>query len=115
MYCMSGTRDVLKLSDWLNLFACCRAQRGAWEAGDMQSRGAGGLDGSRKHVGAIQMEVWAGAEPHLKHEGHARDAGGVEAQRLVELPCRLPSSKAGIDEGDTEGQDRRREGVGAVE
>jgi len=99
MNCISGTPDVLKLSDWLNLFACCRAQRGAWEAGDMQSRGAGGLDGSRKHGGGIQMEVWAGTEPHLKHVLHARDAGGVEAQRLVECLRVLPSAKAGMGSG----------------
>ena len=71
----------------------------------MQSRGAGGLDGSRKHVGAIQMEVWAGAEPHLKHVLHARDAGGVEAQRLVELIRVLPSAKEGMLRGRQAGQE----------
>ena len=63
MYCMFGTLDVLKLSGWLNARVFCRVQRGAWEAGGMQS--AGGrrpVDGSGKHVGAIQLEVWAGAE-----------------------------------------------------
>ena len=27
MYCMYGTLDVLKLSDWLNAYAFCRVQR----------------------------------------------------------------------------------------
>ena len=85
MYCMFGTLDVLKLSGWLNARVFCRVQRGAWEAGGIQS--AGGrrpVDGSGKHVGALQLEKWAGAEPHPKHVVHARDAGGVEGQRLVE-------------------------------
>ena len=94
---ISLTLDVSKVSGWLNAFVYCRVQRGAWEAGDMQS--AGGrrpLDGSGKHVGAIQLEDRAGAEPHLKHVPHARDAGGVEAQRLVERPRALPSPKGGM-------------------
>ena len=100
MYCMFGTLDVLKLSGWLNARVFCRVQRGAWEAGGMQS--AGGrrpVDGSGKHVGGIQLENWAGAEPHRKHVVHARDAGSVEGQRLVERWRALPSPKGGMLRG----------------
>ena len=91
MYSMVVTLDVLKVSGWLNAYAPCRVQRAAWEAGDMQSPGGRTpVDGSRKHVGAIQLEDWAGAEPHRKHVLHARDAGRVEAQRLVERIRVLP-------------------------
>jgi len=100
MYAMFGTLDVLKLSGWLNARVFCRVQRGAWEAGDMQS--AGGrrpVGGSGKRVGALQLENWAGAEPHRKHLVHARDAGGVEGQRLVERGRALPSPKGGMLRG----------------
>ena len=96
MYAMSVTLEVSKVSGWLNACAYCRVQRGAWEAGDMQSRWGGGLDGSGKHVGAIQMEDWAGAEPHRKHVIHVRDARRVDTQQLVERIRALPSPKAGI-------------------
>ena len=106
MYCMSVTLEVSKVSGWLNADAYCRVQRGAWEAGDMQS--AGGrrpVGGSGKHVGAIQLEDWAGAEPHRKHVPHARDAGGVEGQRLVERGRALPSAKGGMLRGRQAGQE----------
>ena len=60
---MFMTLEVSKVSGRLNAFVYCRVQRGAWEAGDMQS--AGGrrpVGGSGKHVGAIQLEDWTGAE-----------------------------------------------------
>ena len=94
---MLVTLEVSKLSGWLNARASCRVQSGAWEAGDMQSPGGRRpVGGSGKHVGAVQLEDWAGAEPHRKHVLHDRDAGGVEAQRLVERIRVLPSPKAGI-------------------
>ena len=44
--------------------------------------------------------AWAGAGAHLKHVPHARDAGRVEAQRLVERIRVLPRvQREGIDEG----------------
>ena len=43
MDCMLVTLEVSKVSGWLNACASCRVQRGAWEAGDMQSWGGGGL------------------------------------------------------------------------
>ena len=42
MYAMSVTLEVSKVSGWLNACAYCRVQRGAWEAGDMQSAEACG-------------------------------------------------------------------------
>ena len=43
-----------------------------------------------------------------KHVAHVRDAGRVEAQRLVERRRALPSRKGGIGRGETRG----REGCG---
>ena len=60
---------------------------------------------SGKHVGAVQLENWAGAEPHRKHVPHARDAGGVEGQRLVERGRALPSAKGGMLRGRQAGQE----------
>ena len=46
-----------------------------------------------------EREAWAGAGAHLKHVPHARDAGRVEAQRLVERIRVLPRvQREGIDE-----------------
>ena len=115
MYSMVVTLEVSKLSGWLNAVAPCRVQRGAWEAGDMQS--AGGrrpVDGSGKHVGAIQLEDWAGAEPHLKHVPHARDAGGVEGQRLVERGRALLSPKGGMLRRRQAGQETGARGGGGL-
>ena len=115
MYCMSLTLEVSKLSDSLNAVVDCRVQRGAWEAGGMQS--AGGrrpVDGSGKHVGALQLENWAGAEPHPKHVPHARDAGGVEGQRLVERGRALPSAKGGMLRGRQAGQEAEGRGGGSL-
>eukprot|EP00964_Phaeocystis_antarctica_P130257 scaffold94142_cov54-Phaeocystis_antarctica.AAC.3 len=36
---------------------------------------------------------------HPEHAVHARDAGRVEAQRLVERRCDLPSRKEGVRRG----------------
>eukprot|EP00964_Phaeocystis_antarctica_P048466 scaffold28065_cov57-Phaeocystis_antarctica.AAC.3 len=33
---------------------------------------------------------------HVEHVAHVRDAGRVEAQRLVERPRKLPSRKEGV-------------------
>ena len=51
---------------------------------------------SGKHVGALQLEDRAGAEPHLKHVIHLCDARRVDTQQLVERIRALPSPKAGI-------------------
>jgi hypothetical protein len=36
---------------------------------------------------------------HLEHVAHVRDAGGVDAQRLVEGRCALPSRREGMQCG----------------
>ena len=69
---------------------------------------------SGKHVGAIQLEDWAGAEPHPKHFAHVSDAGGVEAQRLVERIRALPSAKGGMRRGRQAAQETGGRGGGGL-
>jgi len=45
---------------------------------------------------------------HLEHADHGRDAGRVEAERLVERKRELPSRKAGMRPGRCEGVGWRR-------
>ena len=49
---------------------------------------------------------------HVEHEEHGRDAGGVEAQRLVEGRRELPSRREGRRCGGGEVRAGRREGLG---
>jgi hypothetical protein len=49
---------------------------------------------------------------HLEHVAHGRDAGGVEAQRLVEGVRGLPSRREGMRCGEGEVRAGRREGLG---
>jgi hypothetical protein len=51
---------------------------------------------------------------HLEHGVHGRDAGGVEAQRLVEGRRVLPSRREGMRCGGGEVRDGRREACGVV-
>ena len=46
---------------------------------------------TRLQIGDTGHRAQGGA--HVKHPVHVRDAGRVEAQRLVEYPCCLPSRK----------------------
>ena len=48
--------------------------------------------------------AWAGAE-HVKQVVHVSEAGGVEAQRLVERNRVLPSPKGGMLRGRQAGQE----------
>jgi hypothetical protein len=48
---------------------------------------------------------------HAEHPAHGRDAGGVEAQRLVEDQRALPSRREGMRCGGGEVRDGRREGL----
>eukprot|EP00964_Phaeocystis_antarctica_P045730 scaffold26341_cov62-Phaeocystis_antarctica.AAC.2 len=76
MVCMVVTLEVSKLSGWLNADALCReSKEGHAVRGEAYRSGVGG----RARGGA-----------HGEHVAHVRDAGGVEAQRLVERPCILP-------------------------
>ena len=60
---------------------------------------AGGQVGLGRRRPKRYMRVWARARlrgAHRKHVAHDYDAGGVEAQRLIERLRVLPSHKGGI-------------------
>eukprot|EP00964_Phaeocystis_antarctica_P060962 scaffold36380_cov50-Phaeocystis_antarctica.AAC.2 len=90
------TLDVSKLSGWLNALAYCQAERRAYDAG----RGAGREMGGPRAMAAqsacrggpdyIGWGAQARGGAHVEHVAHVGDAGGVEAQRLVEHPRILP-------------------------
>eukprot|EP00964_Phaeocystis_antarctica_P129384 scaffold93232_cov57-Phaeocystis_antarctica.AAC.3 len=104
MALMSVTLDVSKLSGWLNARANCRVERRAYDAG----RGVGRETGERgpaaaheRHARREGPAVKAGGAmgvrgAHGEHVAHVRDAGRVEAQRLVERQRGLPSRKQGV-------------------
>ena len=85
---MLVTLDVPKLSGWLNVDASCRVgrraltMRGAVRAG----RREGGGRAQATCTGRTRLK--AGRQgtrgAHVEHVVHVRDAGRVEAQRLVE-------------------------------
>ena len=86
---MSVTLEVSKLSGWLNAGAACREPKGGHtmlgkvRAGRREAagdRGGSGVQGRAR----LQIGSRARGGAHPEHEGHGCDAGGVEAQRLVE-------------------------------
>ena len=95
MLFMYVTLEVSKLSGWLNAFAFCRESKGGHavrcgvRAG---TREVAGNRGARSVQGRARLQIrgraWRGAHP--EHAEHACDAGGVEAQRLVERQRVLP-------------------------
>jgi len=70
------------------------------------------VQGARSVLGGPNFGgCWQGTRgAHVKHGHHVCDAGGVEAQRLVERHRALPSRKGSIGRGVTCGAGRR-EGV----
>ena len=100
---MFVTRDVLKLSGWLNAVADCRVERRAYDTGRVRFGPAGvrawGGDGASGMHGEGPTQG-CGAQgtrgAHPEHRVHVRDAGRVEVERLVELRRLLPSRKAGM-------------------
>ena len=72
---MVVTLEVSKLSGWLNADAYC----GGSKEGHTCGASYGGVSGQGTRGGA-----------HREHVAHVRDAGGVEAQRLVERRRFLP-------------------------
>ena len=104
---MIVTLDVSRLSGWLNADAYCRVEREASEVG----RQAGRKMGGRGIAAAAQAARRGGPNcggccqgtrgAHLKHVLHGCDAGGVEAQRLIEGRRVLPSRKRRIGRGAT--------------
>ena len=95
MYLMSVTLDVSKLSGWLNADAPCRESKGRHTMGSEMRAGrrevAGGC-GASSVQGRARLQIGSRARggAHAEHEAHGCDAGGVEAQRLVERPRQLP-------------------------
>ena len=78
-------------------FAFCRSQKGGAcnggrgacrEAGERVRGGSDGMHGARLSKG-LGVKGTRGA--HAEHVAHVYDAGGVEAQRLVEGRRGLPS------------------------
>ena len=92
---MFVTLEVSKLSGWLDADAPCReskgghALRGKVRAGWREAAGDGG---ARSVQGRARLQIRGRARggAHVEHVPHGRDAGGVEAQRLVERPRALP-------------------------
>ena len=94
---MVVTLEVSKLSGWLNADAYCRESKGGhavWcevqrtgrpKAAD--NRGARGVQGRAR----LQIGSRARGVAHVEHGVHVCDAGGVEAQRLIE--CRRELSR----------------------
>eukprot|EP00964_Phaeocystis_antarctica_P056875 scaffold33589_cov74-Phaeocystis_antarctica.AAC.1 len=94
---MVVTLDVSKLSGWLNATALCRVEKRAYDA----VRDAGREVGGRGAMAAQAvcrgecptMATRARAERTLnmaRNAAHVRDAGRVEAQRLVKRRRVLP-------------------------
>ena len=96
MYRIIVTPEVSKLSGWLNAYARCRESNGGhtvWE--EVQSTGrpeVAGDRGARGVQGRARLQIGGRARggAHAEHAVHGCDAGGVEAQRLVERRRALP-------------------------
>jgi len=96
---MVVTLDVSQLSGWLNAVAYCRVERESIKRGARAGRreivGAAAAQAACRQRAQVQR-LLAGARSrgaHVKHAVYGRDAGGVEAQRLVEGRRSLPSRK----------------------
>ena len=94
---MLVTLEVSKLSGWLNANASCRGSKGRHIRCGVRYAGrqAGGAAGDRgassvRERARLQIGGRARGGAHVEHDAHVRDAGGVEAQRLVERPRGLP-------------------------
>ena len=98
---MVVTLEVSKLSGWLNADAYCRDSKGGHAVRDDVRAGrreAAGDRGARSVQGRARLQTGGRARrgAHVEHGAHVRDAGGVDAQQLVERPRDLPrASKEG--------------------
>eukprot|EP00964_Phaeocystis_antarctica_P054461 scaffold32020_cov57-Phaeocystis_antarctica.AAC.1 len=86
---MFVTLDVSKLSGWLNADARCGESNGGQTVrGEVWGGGRAAGEVRRKQRAGERARLQIGGRArggaHPEHVGHARDAGGVEAQRLVE-------------------------------
>eukprot|EP00964_Phaeocystis_antarctica_P031274 scaffold17702_cov57-Phaeocystis_antarctica.AAC.4 len=92
---MSVTLEVSKLSGWLNANALCReskggrAMRGEVQTGRPEVAADRGARSVQERA-RLQIGRRARGEAHPEHVAHGCDAGGVEAQRLVERRRVLP-------------------------
>ena len=87
MLFMSVTLDVSKLRGWLKSNAPCRVER------LHNDTCLAGLCSAYVHCGGVSSVRRARGGAHVKHAAHVFDAGGVEAQRLVEGRINLRESK----------------------
>jgi hypothetical protein len=121
---MCVTLEVSKLlSGWLNTLAPCRVEERAYtmrsevRAGRRKSVWVRWLRRKRCDVctarGPETQGLGARARAHREHGAHARDLGGVEAQRLVEHRRPLVSQREGghVKMRSSEVRAGRREGV----
>ena len=87
---MFVTLEVSKLSGWLNADAPCRESEGRHTVQEeVQSAGRPEAAGDRSACsvqGRARLRIGSRARggAHVEHAEHVRDAGGVEAQWLVE-------------------------------
>eukprot|EP00964_Phaeocystis_antarctica_P005379 scaffold2944_cov60-Phaeocystis_antarctica.AAC.2 len=105
---MVVTLEVSRLSGWLNVDALCRETKKRYAMrGELQT-GRPEVAGDR---GARSIESRARGGAHPEHAVHGCDAGGVEAQRLVERRRALPRvERRAYDAG--RGADREAGGGG---
>jgi hypothetical protein len=104
---MYVTLEVSKLSGWLKADARCRVEGRACDAGGERWEPGGGrawgvVAAHKRHARGEGPTQGLGAKgtrgAHSEHVVHGRDAGGVEAQRLVEgrpLPSRREGMRCG--------------------
>ena len=87
---------------------------GEVRAGRREGLGGGGGTTSGMHGDGPTQGLGAKGTrgAHVEHDAHGRDAGGVEAQRLVEGRRVLPSRREGMRCGGGEVRAGRREGLG---
>eukprot|EP00964_Phaeocystis_antarctica_P032502 scaffold18408_cov61-Phaeocystis_antarctica.AAC.3 len=121
---MVVTLEVSKLSGWLNAYAPCReSKEGHAVRGEVY--GSGGSRrwddrGARGVQGGVRLQIGGRARggAHVEHVAHVCDAGGVEAQQLVERRRVLPRVEtracgAGRDCGPAGGGDSVQRAVKA--
>jgi len=118
---MVVTLEASKLSGWLKADAACRVEGRACDAGGKRCEPGGGRACG---VVAARQEACTGKRPdsrlvgvkgtrgaHAEHVAHVLDAGGVEAQRLVEGRL-LPSRREGTCDAGGRGASREAGGPG---
>ena len=117
MELMLVTREVSKLSGWLNASAFCGVSKGGHTMlGEVRAsrREAAGDRGehSVQERARLQIGVKVRGGARLEHLLHVRDAGGDEAQRLVErrrflrsVERRVWGAEQGIPVGRREASD----------